>query len=432
MAFFIKSSDEGTSIKTVLIFRIVIAVFIIGITLTLFSLSVTLWQTKVLIQTMLKINADSIKEKIEFMMNGVEVDAMMYAALFQKTFTNDDEQKKSLLLFVMENLKSNKDYDGFAYYDARMGTAFRMVKDKNNNVKVVEVKPRENGLFVARVFDNYLSIKQTEIDRDLNQIDPRTFSFYLKMKEIKKPSWVNSRQVKNIKYLENSTPFLSYVVPLNDDQGGFLGLLSVDVGIIQLEELLGKITNQKSNFSELYEGVPFVLEKHNDEELLVIGYPYEHDRDLYPRSLGGSDYSGHIFLIEQHPDLRIQTFAKVFQTQLKTGNDIFEQEFTSIETCQDINSETWVYSWSAIHPGQKPDWIVGVCVNRKAVSADAVFTGRMVFLSLILMIIIVIPFGIRNGKTIGEPLEKMAADVVKIGAGDISFSVNPKSIYSEI
>ncbi len=432
MAFFIKSSDEGTSIKTVLIFRIVIAVFIIGITLTLFSLSVTLWQTKVLIQTMLKINADSIKEKIEFMMNGVEVDAMMYAALFQKTFTNDDEQKKSLLLFVMENLKSNKDYDGFAYYDARMGTAFRMVKDKNNNVKVVEVKPRENGLFVARVFDNYLSIKQTEIDRDLNQIDPRTFSFYLKMKEIKKPSWVNSRQVKNIKYLENSTPFLSYVVPLNDDQGGFLGLLSVDVGIIQLEELLGKITNQKSNFSELYEGVPFVLEKHNDEELLVIGYPYEQEKDEIPRSTNSQNYSGHVFLADKHPDPRIQTSAKLFQIQNKAGNDIFNQESTFIDTCEDEKGDIWVYSWSAIKPGTKPDWIVGVCVNRRAVSADTIATGRLVFLSLIGMILIMIPIGIKSGKTIGGPLEVMAADVVKIGRGDISFSANPKSTYTEI
>ena len=114
MPFFIKSGDEGTSIKTVLIFRIIVAVFIIGITLTLFSLTVTLWQTKVLIQTMLKINADSIREKVEFMMNGVEVDAQMYASLFQKTFSNDAEKNKALLLFVMENLKSKKDYDGFS------------------------------------------------------------------------------------------------------------------------------------------------------------------------------------------------------------------------------------------------------------------------------------------------------------------------------
>ncbi len=54
MPFFIKSGNEGSSLKTVLIFRTVLAVFTIGITLTLFSLGVTLWQTRALIQSVLK------------------------------------------------------------------------------------------------------------------------------------------------------------------------------------------------------------------------------------------------------------------------------------------------------------------------------------------------------------------------------------------
>ena len=94
MPFFIKSGNEGTSLKTVLIFRIIVAVFTIGITLTLFSLGVTLWQTRALMQSMLKTNADNIKEKIEFMMHGVEVDGQMYASLFQKLFNNGGDQKK--------------------------------------------------------------------------------------------------------------------------------------------------------------------------------------------------------------------------------------------------------------------------------------------------------------------------------------------------
>ena len=432
MPFFIKSGDEGTSIKTVLIFRIIVAVFIIGITLTLFSLTVTLWQTKVLIQTMLKINADSIREKVEFMMNGVEVDAQMYASLFQKTFSNDAEKNKALLLFVMENLKSKKDYDGFAYYDAKTGMSYRMVKEEGGDVNVVEIKTTPNGLFTTSVYRDFLTPKQVEIDNDPNQIDPRSFSFYLKTKESNTASWVNSRHVKSIKYLENSSPFLSYVVPLNNSQGDFLGLVSLDVGIIQLEELLGKITKQKSNFSELYEGVPFVLEKHNDNELLVIGYPHQNENEEIPRSMSSHNYSGHVFLADKHPDERIQTSAKLFQIQKKAGNDIFNLESTFFDTCQDENGDTWVYSWSAIKPGKKPDWIVGVCVNRKAVSADTIATGRLVFLSLIGMIIIMIPIGIKGGKSIGEPLEVMAADVVNIGRGDISFSANPKSNYTEI
>ena len=95
MPFFIKSGNEGSSLKTVLIFRIVLAVFIIGITLTLFSLGVSLWQARALMQSMLKTNADNIKEKVEFVMHGVEVDAKMYASLFQKLFDNDGDPKKT-------------------------------------------------------------------------------------------------------------------------------------------------------------------------------------------------------------------------------------------------------------------------------------------------------------------------------------------------
>ena len=432
MSFFIKSGNEGSSLKTVLIFRTVLAVFTIGITLTLFSLGVTLWQTRALIQSVLKTNADSIKEKIEFMMHGVEVDAKMYASLFQKLFIAGGDQKKDLLLFVMENLKSNKDYDGFAYFDAKTGMVLRIVKEKSDEIHVIEVKPKGNGIFTTTVYKDYLTTKQAEIDNDPNQIDPRTFFFFSEMKRTNKASWINSRQVKSIKYLEKSSPFLSFAVPINDSQGELLGLIALDVGVIQLEELLGEITNQKSNFSELYEGVPFVIEKRNDDELLVIGYPHKHDEEEFPRSIGKNDYSGYLFLADQHPDLRIQTFTKLVQSEKNAGNDIFNQEATSIESATDINGKIWVYSWSEIKPGQKPDWVVGVCVSRKAVSAEPIFIGRLVFLSLIGMIIIMIPIGIKNGKSIGEPLEKMAADVVKIGRGDISFSDNPKSRYTEI
>ena len=385
-----------------------------------------------MMQSMLKMNADSIKEKVEFMMNGVEVDAQMYASLFQKTFINDENKKKDLLLFVMENLKSKKDYDGFVYLDAKTGMVLRMVKDKDQNVIVVEIKPKENGLFTTSVYKEFLTAKQEEIDKDPNQIDPRTISFFLKMKEINKATWINSRQVKSIKYLEKSNPFLSYAVPLNDSQGEFMGLVSLDLGIIQLEELLGEITNEKSNFSELYEGVPFVIEKNDDDELLVIGYPHKHDKEAFPRSLGKNDYSGYLFLADQHPDLRIQTFAKLFQTQKMVGNDLFHHEVTSVEACADANGETWVYSWSEIKPGEKPDWVVGVCVKRTAMSAGGIAMGRMVFMSILVMIIIMVPIGIKNGKSIGEPLEKMAADVISIGRGDIAFSISPKPRYREI
>ena len=383
-------------------------------------------------QSMLKNNADSIKEKVEFMMNGVEVDAQMYASLFQKTFINDEDKKKDLLLFVMENLKSKKDYEGFAYFDAKTGMVFRMVKNKDQNVIVVEIKPKENGLFTTSVYKEFLTTKQEEVDRDPNQIDPRTFAFYLKMKEANKASWIKSRQVKSVKYLEKLNPFLSYAVPLNDSQGEFIGLVSLDVGIIQLEELIGEITNQKSNFSKLYEGVPFVIEKHNDDELLVIGYPHKHNEEKFPRSLGKNDYSGYLFLAEQHPDLRIQTFAKLFQAQKMAGYDIFNQEITSVESCADITGETWDYSLAEIKPNLKPDWLVGVCVKRTAMSAGGIALGRIIFMSLLVIIIIIIPIGIKNGKSIGEPLEKMAADVIRMGRGDIAFSISPKPRYREI
>ena len=411
--------------------RTILTVFVIGVTLTLFFLGISLWQTRALMQSMLKMNADSIKEKVEFMMNGVEVDAEMYASLFQKTF-NDEGKKKELILFVMENLKSKKNYDGFAYFDFKTGMVLRIIKDKDQSIIVIEIKPKENGLFTTSVYKEFLTAKQEEVDKDPNQIDPRTIPFFLNMKEINKASWVNSRYIKSINYLKKSSLLVSYAVPLNDSQGEFVGLVSLDLGIIQLEELLGEITNEKSNFSELYEGVPFVIEKHNDDELLVIGYPHKHNNKEFPLALGENDYSENLFLADQHPDLRIQTFAKLFQTQKMVGYDIFNHEFTTLEACADANGATWVYSWSDIKPGVKPDWVVGVCVKRTSMMTGGVIMVRIIFMSLLVMIIIMIPIAIKNGKSIGEPLEKMAADVVNIGIGDISYSASYKSNYREI
>ena len=83
----------------------------------------------------------------------------------------------------MENLKSNKDYDGFAYFDAKTGEMFRMIKVKDQNLVVVEVKSKGNGLYTTSVYKEFLTTKQEEIDNDPNQIDPRSFSFFSEMKK---------------------------------------------------------------------------------------------------------------------------------------------------------------------------------------------------------------------------------------------------------
>lgn len=247
MGFFIKPKNAAISLKTAIVSRVVFTVFVIGSTLTIVSLFMMIWQTNNLIQILLKNNAENIKEKVVTLMNGVEVDARMYASLFEGVDFSDEEKIKSNLLFITANIKSNKDYDGFSFIDAKTGLMFRLFSSGEGNVMGVKIKPMGNGLFTTHVYEKFLTADQREVDFDPNQIDPRTFLRYLDMKDAEKPAWMNSRQTHSIKYLLDFSPFLSYFVPLlGKADGRILGFISLDLGVVQLEEMLGKITKQKS------------------------------------------------------------------------------------------------------------------------------------------------------------------------------------------
>ena len=92
MGFFIKPKNAAISLKTAIVSRVVFTVFVIGSTLTIVSLFMMIWQTNNLIQILLKNNAENIKEKVVTLMNGVEVDARMYASLFEGVDFSDEEK----------------------------------------------------------------------------------------------------------------------------------------------------------------------------------------------------------------------------------------------------------------------------------------------------------------------------------------------------
>ena len=433
MGFFIKPSSSAISLKTAIVSRVVLTVFVIGGTLTLVSLFMMVLQTKNLIQTLLKNNAEIIKEKVLTLMHGVEVDAKVYASLFDNYDFSDEEKLKSNLAFVTANIKANKDYDGFSFIDAKTGLMYRLFSSGEGNVLGVKIKPMGDGRFTSHVYEKFMTAGQREIDVDPNQVDPRTFLRYLEMKDADKPSWMNSRQTHSIKYLLDFPPFLSYFVPLRGKADGqLLGFICLDLGVLQLEEMLGKIVNQKSNFSALYEGIPFIIEKHKVGEVFVVGHPVHFEKNHDDIIKSDNAYAKYLHEINDHPDHRIKIFGKLVNEKLYEDIDVFNHESTFLDVIDDPDGVPWIYSWTAINPGYKPDWVVGVCVNRALVVQDIVLTGRIIFGSLILIIFVMIYVSLNNCKKLSDPLEKIAADVVDIGRGEINFLSKLDPNFKEI
>jgi adenylate cyclase len=209
-------------------------------------------------------------------------------------------------------------------------------------------------------------------------------------------------------------------------------MLTLDFGVLQLQKYLMDITTKKMDRDYSFGGIPFVLERRNNQEIVVIGHPDPIYIKTIPDPSIVSESNKFLILAEKHPDQRIRAFTKIIEKEYKEKRDPFNENSTGINVGKADDNSLWLYSWTATYPGQKPDWVIGVCVNRDLADASVISSLNITLLVLVFLVIVAGFVAIRNARLLSKPLERIAKDVFEIGKGNIVFASDPNIIVKEM
>ncbi|MEY4947413.1 MAG: hypothetical protein RIR22_2114, partial [Planctomycetota bacterium] len=380
---------------------------------------------------MMNLISNNINDLLMDLLAEIEADAEVYKDLLSKTSINNPQVRNQARIFIANNLKSNKYLDGFSIIDSKSGYMIRTMKNQEDKLLVAETISEGNQVFRSTLYENRGTAEQKVILTDSNENDPRHFDFYLEFKDNKKKGWFNSRGYSQ-NVLHGYPPILSYVVPLEDDSGALVGMLTLDFGVLQLQKYLMDITTKKMDRDYSFGGIPFVLERRNNQEIVVIGHPDPIYIKTIPDPSIVSESNKFLILAEKHPDQRIRAFTKIIEKEYKEKRDPFNQNSTGINVGKADDNSLWLYSWTATYPGQKPDWVIGVCVNRDLAAASVISSLNITLLVLVFLVIVAGFVAIRNARLLSKPLERIAKDVFEIGKGNIVFASDPNIIVKEM
>ncbi len=412
-------------------FRLILLIIIMGSVLTSVSFTMQYIEGRESRFMMMNLISNNINDLLMDLLAEIETDAEVYKDLLSKTSINNPQVRNQARIFIANNLKSNKYMEGFSIIDSKTGHMIRTMKNQEDKLLVAETISEENQVFRSTLYENRGTPEQKVILTDSNESDPRHFDFYLEFKDNKKKGWFNSRGYSQ-NVLHGYPPILSYVVPLEDDSGVLVGMLTLDFGVLQLQKYLMDITNKKMDRDYSFGGIPFVLERRNNEEIVVIGHPDPIYIEKAPDPSIVSESNKFLILAEKHPDQRIRAFTKIIEKEYKEKRDPFNQNSTGVNVGKADNNSFWFYSWTATYPGQKPDWIIGVCVNRELATTSVVRNLRITLWVLAFLVIVTGFVAIKNSRVMSKPLERMAKDVIEIGKGNIVFTSERNIIVKEM
>jgi len=423
--------SKGWPLKYQLMFRLILLITVTGTVLTSISFTMQYYEGKSSRYMMMNLISNNINDLLLDLLAEIETEAEGYKDLLNKTSINNPEAKNQARNFITNHLKSNKYMDGFSVIDSKTGHMFRTMKDQEEKLLIAETIPEGNRIFRSSLYENKGTPEQKIILTDSNENDPRNFDFYLEFKNNKKKGWFNSRGYSQ-KVLHSYPPILSYVVPLEDASGELMGMLTLDFGVLQLQKYLMDITNKKMDIDYSFGGIPFVLERRNNEEIVVIGHPDPIYIETIPDPSIVSKSNKFLIIAEKHPDKRIRAFTKIIEKEYKDTRDPFNENSKGINIGKADDNSLWLYSWTATYPGAKPDWIIGVCVNRDLAYGSVIRSLRITIWVLALLIVISVFIAIKNSRIMSKPLERMSKDVIEIGKGNIVFSSDTSLLVKEM
>ena len=422
---------KGWTLKYQMMFRLILLIIIMGSVLTSVSFTMQYNEGRSSRYMMMNLISNNINDLLMDLLAEIEADAEVYKDLLGKTSINNPEIRNQARIFIANNLKTNKYIEGFSIIDSKTGHMIRTMKNQEDKLLVAETISEGNQVFRSTLYENRGTAEQKVILTDSNENDPRHFDFYLEFKDNKKKGWFNSRGYSQ-NLLHGYPPILSYVVPLEDDSGALVGMLTLDFGVLQLQKYLMDITTKKMDRDYSFGGIPFVLERRNNQEIVVIGHPDPIYIEKIPDPSIVSDSNKFLILAEKHPDQRIRAFTKIIEKEYKEKRDPFNQNSTGINVGKADDNSLWLYSWTATYPGQKPDWVIGVCVNRELAAASVISSLKITLWVLAFLVIVTGFVAIKNSRAMSKPLERMAKDVIEIGKGRIVFTSERTIIVKEM
>lgn len=387
-------SQRGWQLKTIVIINILIVIIFIGSLITLISGILQYRDAQSKNQIIMDLISSNINDLVCGLMKDIEVIAKTMGDLSGSLDrTKINLERKAFLESFLVRLVENNTYIEGASVTGELGQNIRIFKNTDGNIEVLETLPLFVTLllpanlrkFETKFYQNFSSPNQKLVSEETHNRNATSFPVYQRFKDKKEGSWIDSRAFSH-KELKDLPPVLSYVLPVifNDK---LQAIITVDLGVQQLQKYLTKLTKEKFSSDYNFGGVPFILEKRTNGEIVVIGHP----DPAYLTSnfeIGSTSVDNkYLLLANKHPDSRIRTFANLLDDEIKNGGDPFLKNPIAVKTAIDNFNNKWFYTWNVINPGMPPDWIVGICAREDLVEASTYQTLKITGLTLFVVTI---------------------------------------------
>ena len=432
-------SQRGWQLKTIVIINILIVIIFIGSLITLISGILQYRDAQSKNQIIMDLISSNINDLVCGLMKDIEVIAKTMGDLSGSLDqTKINPERKAFLETFLTRLINNNAYIEGTSVTGELGQNIRIFKNTDGNIEVLETLPLFVTLllpanlrkFETKFYQNFSSPNQKLVSEETHNRNATSFPVYQRFKDKKEGSWIDSRAFSH-KELKDLPPVLSYVLPVifNDK---LQAIITVDLGVQQLQKYLTKLTKEKFSSDYNFGGVPFILEKRTNGEIVVIGHP----DPAYLTSnfeIGSTSVDNkYLLLANKHPDSRIRTFANLLDDEIKNGGDPFLKTPIAVKTAIDNFNNKWFYTWNVINPGMPPDWIVGICAREDLVEASTYQALKITGLTLFVVTIFGVFLCIALSNRLTKPLRHIAKDVVRIGEGDIAYSNKPLPFVKEL
>ena len=426
-------------LKTIVIINILIVIIFIGSLITLINGILQYRDAQSKNQIIMNLISNNINDLVCGLMADAETTAKTVGDLagsLDKTKMNPE--KKAFLEAFLTRLINNNAYIEGTSVTGELGQKLHIFKNPNGNIQLLETVPVLTTLllpvklreFQTRIYQNFLLPNQKLISDEIHNQNPTSFPVYQRFKDIKEGSWIGSPSLAQ-KELKDLPPVLSYVLPiLNNDK--LQGIITIDLGVQQLQKYLTKLTKEKFSSDYDFGGVPFILEKRANGEIVVIGHPDPIYLTSKLESGSTSVDNKYLLLADKHPDPRIRTFAKILDDEIKKENDPFLKNPIAVKTAIDDFNIKWFYTWNVINPGMPPDWIVGICAREDLVEASTYQALKITGLTLFVVTIFGVFLAIILSNRMTKPLEHIVKDVVRISEGNIQYSTKAQPFIKEL
>ncbi len=308
-------------------------------------------------------------------------------------------------------LKANKEFV-MVYYGSENGNLFMAKKMPDNSFTKRIITRTKNSIKISHTHQNkkYNKSFPSKTESLITGYDPRRRIWYKRAKQEKNLIWTDVYT-----FASDNKPGISNAIPIYNKDKTLDGILSIDVGVIELSYFLNTLEIGKK-------GKAFIINRNNKIIALPISNKNEINKLFKKQMMNNKEK----FVIASINDIKDFEIKDSFQKYSQNGNDLSK---VFIYTSK---NENYLAKYTRFPKNSGLDWTIGIIIPEKDIMGSVINNNKKILFISFALIIITVLIGFFFSKSISNPLRLLSKEMDKIKDFQIDSSKHIKSRLIEV